>query len=139
MKSFLWKVIAAVASAATAVSVWTLNVHSRAKSLEFLTLLTNDLMHILAMKDLSIIPHKYLVHPVAGLAMAMAIVPLCLNPFLDVLRGGRKEGGRERWGWLGRWKKFDVMVDVVVWGDACLLACLLVLQFAGLTFLDGTT
>ena len=26
-------------------------------------------------------------------------------------------------GWLGRWKKFDVMVDVVVWGDACLLAC----------------
>ena len=88
MKSFLWKVIAAVASAATAVSVWTLNVHSRAKSLEFLTLLTNDLMHILAMKDLSIIPHKYLVHPVAGLAMAMAIVPLCLNPFLDVLRAG---------------------------------------------------
>ena len=88
MKSFLWKVIAAVASAAaTAASVWTLNVHSRAKSLEFLTLLANDLMHILAVRDPSIIPpHKHLEHPVAGLAMA--VVPLCLNPFLDVLRAG---------------------------------------------------
>ena len=65
-----------------------------------------------------------MIHPVVGLAMAMALVSLCLNPFLDVLRCGRK----------GRWRKFDVMVDVVVWdGDGCLVAGLLVLQFARLS------
>ena len=53
--------------------------------------------------------------------LAMAVVPLCLNPFLDVLRTGWHEE---------RWSKFDVMVDVVVWGVGWLVGCLLVPEIA---------
>ena len=129
MKSFLWKVIA-VASAASLPLTCKPGQKQSLTQYPFSvmkTLLTLSFLHIIGS------PCSWLSN-----GNGPSLSPSLSKPILGCI-ARRKGGRRERWGWLGRWKKFDVMVDVVVWGDACLLACLLVLQFAGLTFLDGTT
>ena len=115
MKSFLWKVIATVASAASL----PLNVLARAKTQSHSVLTISLMKNILTLSFLHIIgsPCSWLSN-----GNGPSLSPSLSKPILGCI-ARRKEGGRERWGWLGRWKKFDVMVDVVVWGDACLLAC----------------